>query len=61
MDWAKKFGRKEILAFLEDIEAHHEHLQDLREELGITEIHDNFPSSDEEGASKVDKMLAEFE
>lgn len=57
LDWAKKFGRKEIQAFLEDIDAHHEHLTDLRKELGITEIIDNFPSSDEE--ENVDKIVDE--
>ena len=60
LDWAKKFGRKDIVDFLEDIEAHHEHLTDLRKELGINEIIDNFPSSDEE-SKKVDEMLDSFE
>ena len=55
LDWAKKFGRKDIQAFLEDIDAHHEHLTDLRKELGITEIVDNFPSSDEE--DNIDKIV----
>ena len=57
LDWAKKFGRKDIQAFLEDIDAHHEHLTDLRKELGITEIVDNFPSSDEE--DNIDKIVGE--
>ena len=42
---------------MEDIDAHHEHLTDLRKELGITEIIDNFPSSDEE--DKIDKIVDE--
>jgi len=42
LQWAHKFDRKEIAAFLEDITAHSEHLDGIRKELGLTDIRDNF-------------------
>merc|ERR1740117_295213 len=60
MDWAKKFGRTDALEFLKDIEAHRDHLDTLKVELGLTDIHDNFledATGDDKKASLVSDML----